>query len=287
MVLKGILEYLRNRIRDDRLYRPPPFQGWRGFIKRRINPPAPKIFPQNRIRIFGMGLIVNRYCNLSCHSCVVMGMNPPRDETTLEEIKAYLANMEGYDPDAVFRITGGEPTAMDHGKLENIAKLVRDSGYRVSLLTNGFKLVPPEWFDYIVLDKHGINDEDIEKWLVHLKSENYDKYEVRDAYWHTDIPYSMKDNISEGARCGAWMNSLTLWKDIVYPCCALMCVAWWNGDIDQKLASDLRYAGWEVYNPDLVDTIRNWRETLPGEAYRVCVTQCYRKASKTKWVKLI
>jgi len=281
MVLKGLLEHYRNRRRHDRLYRPPPDQGWRGFIKRRINPPLRKFVFDER-----MGIFLNRYCNLNCYSCAAMGMNPPRDETTLEEIRVYLTNIEGYKPGATFMLTGGEPTALDHGKLEKICDLVHEHGYTTALLTNGFKLIPTKWIDYIMLDRHGINEESIAKWEAHLKHENRETYEFREKQWHMDIPYAMKDNLTEGARCGAWMTSITLWKDIVYPCCNLMCVAWWNNDLDQKLASDLRYAGWEVHNPDLVDTIRNWRETLPGEAYRLCMTQCWRGASKTKWVKI-
>ena len=281
MVLKGLFEHYRNRCRHDRLYRPPPDQGWRGFIKRRISPPLRKFVFDER-----MGIFLNRYCNLNCYSCAAMGMNPPRDETTLEEIRAYLTNIEGYQHGATFMLTGGEPTAIDHGKLEKVCELVHERGYTTALLTNGFKLIPTKWIDYIMLDRHGINDESIAKWEAYLKHENRDTYEFREKQWHMDIPYAMKDNITEGARCGAWMTSITLWKDIVYPCCNLMCVAWWNKDIDQKLASSLRDTGWSAYNPDLVNTMLNWRETLPGEVYRLCMTKCWRGASKTKWVKI-
>ena len=281
MVLKGLLEHYRNRCRHDRLYRPPPDQGWRGFIKRRINPPPRRFVFDER-----MGLFLNRYCNLNCYSCAAMGMNPPRDETNIEEISSYLKNIEGYNPRATFLLTGGEPTAIDHGKLKRICDLIHENGYTIALLTNGFKLIPTDWIDYIMLDKHGINDEDIAKWEVHLKKENRDLYEFREKQWHMDIPYAMKDNLTEGARCGAWMKSITLWKDVVYPCCNLMCVAWWNNDIDQKLASALRDAGWNAHNPNLIETLLNWRETLPGEAYKLCMTQCWRGASKTKWMKI-
>jgi len=281
MVLKGLLEHYRNRRRIDRLYRPPPQQGWRGFINRKLNPPKTSFIPEGRMNLF-----LNRYCNLSCYSCAAMGMNPPKDETTLEELQAFLTNIKGYEKEPTFLLTGGEPTAIDHEKLEKICSLIHEMGWKTALLTNGFKLIPTKWIDYVVLDKHGINDEDIAKWEVHLEKENRDTYEFREKQWHMDIPYAIKDNLTEGARCSNWVNSVTLWKDVVYPCCNLMGVAWWDGDIDQKLASDLRYAGWEAYNPDLVDTILNWRETLPGEAYRMCMVKCWRHSSKTKWVKI-
>lgn len=281
MVLKGLIEYCRGRIRHNRLYRPPPDRGLIPYIKRKTSPPLRKFVFEER-----MGIFLNRYCNLKCYSCAAMGMNPPSDETTLEEIKAYLKNIEGYKPGATFMLTGGEPTAIDHGKLKTICDLVHDRGYTTALLTNGFKLIPTKWIDYIMLDKHGINDDDIAKWELHLKNEKREIYEFREKQWHMDIPYAMKDNLTEGARCDAWMNSITLWKDVVYPCCNLMCVAWWHGDIDQDLAGSLRDAGWSAYNPDLVDTMINWRETLPGEVYRICMTKCWRESSKTKWVKI-
>ena len=280
MVLKGLLEHYRNRRRHDRLYRPPPQQGWKGFINRRLHPPETSFIPEKR-----MNLLLNRYCNLNCYSCACMGMNPPKDETTIEELQAFLINIKGYRQDPTFLLTGGEPTAIDHGKLEKICDLIHGMGYKTALLTNGYKLIPTKWIDYIVLDKHGINDEDIAKWETHLAQEDRDSYEFREKQWHMDIPYAMKDNISKGVRCGTWM-SITLWKDVVYPCCNIMAVAWWNGDMDQKLASSLRAAGWNAYNPNLVKTIKNWRETLPGEVYRLCMTQCWKDSSKTKWVKI-
>jgi len=280
-MISEIVEYFRDRLNRIRLYRPPPERGVWPFIKRRFNPPIRRFDFEER-----MGLFLNRYCNLECFSCGALGMKPPPDETTLEEVEAYLTNIEGYNPGITFMLTGGEPTAVDHDKLRKICELVHERGYTTALLTNGFKLIPVKWIDYIMLDKHGINDADIAKWEDHLKNEKRDIYEYREKRWHMDIPYAMKDNITEGARCGSWMTSLTLWKDVVYPCCNLMCVAWWNGDIDQDLAGSLRDAGWSAFNPDLVDTIMNWRETLPGEAYKLCSTKCWRESSRTRWVKI-
>lgn len=197
-----------------------------------------------------------------------------------------MKNIEGYNPKATFLLTGGEPTAIDHGKLEKICDLIHDQGHNIAIMTNGFRLTPTEWYDYVVLDRHGINDGDIAKWEHHLKQTKHENYEVLDTLWHIDIPYSLEDNITEGARCRAWMNSITLWKDVIYPCCNIMHMAAWDGDFGKKLAPSLRDAGWNVYNPDLVETIRNWRETLPGEAFRVCSIKCWKNCSKTKWVKI-
>ena len=281
-----LLERYRYRRKQDRLYLPPPKWGFKTFLKNKLTetgliPTQKTIYPKVRLDI-----MLNRYCNLNCFSCTALGMNPSKDETTFEEIEAFVINMEGYHPGITFLLTGGEPTAIDHGKLEKICDLIHDHGYKTAILTNGFKLVPVEWFDYVLLDRHGINDDDIAKWIKHLEQADHENYEVLETLWHMDLPYSIKDNITKGARCGAWMNSISLWKDVIYLCCNLMHVSAWDGDIDQKLAFNLREAGWTAYNPDLAETIKNWRETLPGDAYRMCTVKCWKGSSKTNWVKL-
>jgi len=283
----SLLKRFRNRRKRDRLYLPPPEQGFMNFLKKQMMqrgliPTEKRFIPNKRL-----GILLNRYCNLNCFSCSAIGRNPPKDETTLDEIQAYIKNIEGYYPESVFMLTGGEPTAIDHGKLEKICSLIHERGHKTAILTNGFRLIPVEWIDYVVLDRHGINDDAIAKWKKHLKIANRENYDVFDTLWHMDIAYSLKDNITVGARCSSWTNTITLWKDVVYPCCTHMHMAVWDSEIlDQKLASNLRDAGWNAYNPDLVETIRNWRETLPGEAFRVCSIKCWKHSSKTRWVKI-
>jgi len=212
-------------------------------------------------------------------------MRPPPDETTTSEIANFLRNLGEYAPGSTVMLTGGEPTAVDHGKLKTVCSLIHDHGYKVALLTNGFKLIPVEWVDYIILDKHGINDADISKWEAHLEEAGRD-IDYRDKYFHMDIPYSMDGNITKGARCNNWIYTLTLWRDVVYPCCNMMCVAWWNNDYGDILAPALRKAGWNADNLELADDIRAWRTTLPGEAYRTCTLGCWRDAPRTRWVKI-
>lgn len=283
----SLLKRYRNRRRQDRLYLPPPKQGFKMLLKNKLIEYGLITTPKRFYPTERLGIMLNRYCNLNCYSCAALGMNPPPDETTFEEIKSFVTNMEGYKPGITFLLTGGEPTAIDHGKLEKICDLIHEHGYKTALMTNGFKLVPAEWIDYVILDRHGINDDDIAKWELHLKQAKHEKYEVLDTLWHMDLPYSTKDNITRGARCPAWMNSITLWKDVVYLCCNHMHAAMWDSEkLDKKLASSLRDAGWNAHNPDLVETIHNWRDTLPGEAYRVCSIKCYKHSSKTRWVKI-
>lgn len=279
ILISGIIRHLINRVRDDRLYKSPPHQGLKGVIKRMVDKP-PSYIPKRRINIF-----LNRYCNLSCFSCAALGMDPPRDETTLEEIIAFLQKMVYHDPGSTVMLTGGEPTAIDHGKLKEICDEIHDHGFKTAMLTNGFKIAPVEWFDYIILDKHGINDADIKKWEKHLKAHGRD-IDYREKYHHMDIPYSIEGNITKGARCNNWIHTLTLWRDVVYPCCNIMCVAWWADDYNKILAPALRKNGWTVDNPELANTIRNWRETLPAEVYRICTLLCWKEAPRTKWVKI-
>jgi hypothetical protein len=213
-------------------------------------------------------------------------MNPPPDETTVEEIIVFLQKMVYYAPGSTVMLTGGEPTAYDHGKLKEICDEIHLHGFKVALLTNGYKLIPVDWVDYIILDKHGeANEGSIKHWEDHLKAHGRD-IDYRDKYYHMDIPYSIEGNITKGARCNNWIQTLTLWRDVVYPCCNIMCAAWWAGDYGDILDPALRKNGWTITNPELANTIRNWRDTLPAEAYRTCTLQCWRDAPRTKWVKI-
>ena len=276
-----ILEYIKNKRKHDKLRRPPPQQGIWNFIRRKIGTKKVKVIEGRTLSIF-----VNRYCNLQCFSCGVMGTNPPPQETSLEDIESFLTNIDGYKSGSTIMIIGGEPTMIEYTKLERICDLVHEHGYKTAMTTNGFKLIPPEWMDYIILDKHGINDDDIAKWELHLKEHNRDDYNVREKYYHKDIRYSLEDNTTLGPKCSGWIASITQAMDVVYPCCAMNSIPLWHGDDGEHLASLLREAGWNVHNPNLPDTIRNWRTTLPAEVFKVCTTMCWRDAKKTKWVRI-
>jgi len=60
-----------------------------------------------------------------------------------------------------------------------------------------------------------------------------------------------------------------------------MCVEWWHDTFEVTMS--LIDSGWVVDNPNLVDYINDWRETLPSEVYRLCSIGCWKDANKASW----
>lgn len=270
-----MLRDFKARLKLDRL-RPPGQRGYIAYFKRRFN--KKKVIPNRSLSIF-----INRYCNLSCFSCGALGMDPSPDETSMEDISIFLDKFRDYRPGSTIIITGGEPTMVDRNKLKQICNAIHEAGYKVAMLTNGFRLHPLEWFDYVTLDLHGTNTKEIDVWRTALKDGGR-WFEETDKTYHQDMRYAMKENITHGLRCTSLMKPLTLWKDVIYPCCNIMCVEWWNKT--DVVTRALKKAKWTIYNPWILRTVKDWRETLPDEFIRMCSLQCWRNADKAIWKKI-
>lgn len=72
----SLLKRYRDRRKRDRLYLPPPEQGFKTFLKSKLIeygliPPTKRVYPTERL-----GIALNSYCNLKCFSCIAMGMTP-------------------------------------------------------------------------------------------------------------------------------------------------------------------------------------------------------------------
>ena len=80
-----------------------------------------------------------------------------------------------------------------------------------------------------------------------------------------------------GVSCPRWLQP-TLWLDVIYPCCGMAQMEGWDNDM--ILRDSLREAGWTTKNPDLADTMRDWRRTIPAEVIKKCLFSCwkYRKS---------
>jgi len=211
-----------------------------------------------------------------------MSPRPKVEHTSLEDIELFLEQMAYLHPYSYVTLIGGEPTA--YPWLREACELVRKYGFKPTMITNGYKIVPPEWFDYIIIDLHGdTNQQQIKKWKELLEESNI-TWGMYKKQYHRDVRVALEDNITKGARCSNWLKPLTLWKNIVYPCCNLMCVEWWNNDHSSTLA--LKKAGWTTDNLNLSWTIKNWRRTLPPSVYRMCTIKCWKDADKARWGKV-
>lgn len=232
-----------------------------------------------------IGIGVTNCCNLKCFSCVSLcdtplGSNTFRKEKyylKAETLDLFLQRMEGFRLERWLTYTGGEATTMRIPDLEALAIIGHKHNRKVALVTNSFRLdkLNPFVFDYIRIDSHGeMNEPDIRKGVAHLKSVGYKNYEVMETLNHLDFHEAIKRRfVTDGLKCSIWMG-VSLWGETVYPCC---CLAQMDGFYNfNKIRDSLNKAGWNVNNPDLKDTVENWKETVPAEVVKMCSLYCWR-----------
>jgi organic radical activating enzyme len=239
---------------------------------------------------------VNNFCNRKCFSCVSLCdkpfNNPWRDkrrEIRINDVKKAIPRILEYASYEGVTLAGGEPTAMNLIKLMRISKIIRDNELKGHILTNGFRIrnISPYNFDYIILDDHGTNTDDVRKSIDYFKELGYENYAVKKAYVHKDFNEARETPIiTEGFDCNGWMQP-TLWLDLVYPCCGMPQMEGW--DNDTIIRDTLRKNGWTCDNPDLAEVLKNWRKTIPNEVVNKCLFSCwkfrkkYTKVNIAKW----
>ena len=271
-----VFRKLKEALKRDSL-RPPNNKGVLSYIDRKLNPR--KKIPNRHCSIF-----LTTMCNLDCFSCGALGMDPrPKVEhTSLRAIEKFLQHMEKIHPGTYIMLTGGEPTT--YPQLKEACQLVRKYGFHPAMLTNGYKIVPVDWFDSIMIDDHGsLNSKEVALWIEHLQGSDI-IWDVHQKQYHQDMRYAMDGIITKGLRCSNFLKPLTLWKNVIYPCCNVMCLEWWHND--NSVTKGFIREGWTVDNDDFPDTFKNWRDTLPLEFYKMCSLKCWRDTSQRKWVKL-
>lgn len=227
---------------------------------------------------------VNNYCNLQCFSCAAlchtpMGSNTFRDiprDTRPSHLALFLDRIRPRYKNAWIRFVGGEPMMSPY--IEELARVARKLGWKTSILTNGYRLIEynPFIFDHIHLDEHGINTETIEQCISYLESKRFRNYKVSIVTRHRDL--SIRRSLPPQGRCRP-MKLVTLWQDVVYPCCSMFYVEGWN---NHTRGTDLLVeAGWCINNPDLADVLKNWEKTLPKEIFDVvCKPGCWKLRPK-------
>lgn len=253
---------------------------------------------------FGDKGYVNRYeislnntCNLKCYSCSSLcdkpiGSNVFRDKIkfqSLEGIKRFLSSLKDYRKNYWVRLVGGEPTIpnnLEFDYLEKISELCKKYNYKLDILTNGFRIMDynPFIFDYIHLDYHGgINAEHIDTAIKYFNDVGYKNYNVQPTLKHFDIQKKIGYPTS-GIKCPEFMKSITLWKNVVYPCCISPYLGgWWNTkELDESLVKH----GWNVYSDKLDLIIDNWEYSLPDVFYKFCNIRCWRNNKKVEWVDI-
>ena len=238
---------------------------------------------------------VNNYCNLRCYSCaslchIPMGSNSFRDKprnTLPAHLDLFLDRIKSYRKNAWVRFVGGEPMMSPY--IEELVDVAHKWGRKTSILTNGHRLVEhdPFIFNHIHLDDHGTNTKTIKQCINYLESKGFKNYKISRVHAHRDL--SFRRSRPPKGRCNIQkrMELLTLWQEVVYPCCSMHYVEGW--DNHTKGTDLLIEAGWHVNNPDLSKVLTNWKQHFPNKIFNVvCRPGCWKLRPKEgPWKNLL
>lgn len=236
-------------------------------------------------------IITNNFCNMGCYSCSALcnrpiGSNPFRWKkhiTPIEDISKFLKLIEGYRPKYWIRLSGGEVTLCPPEYVKEICELSHQHGRPISLLTNGAKIKDfnPHWFDFIHLDEHTANEKNIYEVARHFKEINYPHFQILTTKIHRDLELQRTNNVTKGLQCDAWLQAVSLWRETIYPCCVIPFLDGWNNDT--KIRESLQEYGWSIHNPNLVQTMGNYRQTTPPQVAYACQLQCWKDGPNVKY----
>lgn len=237
-------------------------------------------------------LSVTNLCNLHCEYCLNLCESPIQKdsphiwrrnvwELSPAMLSIFCERMKGIGENDLHLLTGGEPTAIPVRRLQALTDVLISWKRKIALLTNGYGLMdlPKEYvrqISHIWLDNHGTNLEVVAEcrhWLsdfgyrgvVHVKTSN--KY-------HFNYRAGMAHPLNQGRRCRRWLTTPELSpRGILHPCCNTQWLMAHNNDT--RMEDELKAAGWHVHNPDLVETLRNWRSTMPAYVNDQCLNVCW------------
>ena len=236
-------------------------------------------------------IITNNYCNQQCWSCSALcntafGSNPFRakpETTPIENISKFLDLIEGYRPKHWIRLSGGEVTLCSPEYIEEIVELVHQHGRNISLLTNAARIdqLDPHLFDFIHLDEHIVNHDLIYSTAKHFKEAGFHRFQIWVTKEHRDLELQRTSHITQGLRCSAMMEAITLWRDIVYPCCVIAFLDGWNNNT--LIRENQKTTGWSIDNPNLVETMENYINTLGRDTVYACHLQCWKDGPNLRY----
>lgn len=273
-----ILEKLEKALRQD--WMAPPNRGALAYLGRVLRRRSKLVIDMNARR--GV-VMVTSDCNLDCFGCVARGPHWRSESTNYHSIIRFFRILRELYPGCNVHFTGGEPTLYEN--IELAAVTAKFYGFAVDMLTNGARLIDLTPFDNVLVDDHGVNHEDVLRFVEHCKSYPHLNWDVKNSRWHRDTAAAIRGNLTKGVRCAGWMFALMLRGDVFYPCCNLPVADFWHGGTAVEDA--FREAGWHVDNPEAADVVRRWRETVPDIAYRVCALGCWQNCAHEVGWRLI
>ncbi|WP_187985023.1 radical SAM protein [Vibrio metschnikovii] len=206
----------------------------------------------------------------------------------VSDINAFCELMTGIGEADPHILTGGEITTLPVATIETYIDMLHSFGRKIGMRTNGYNIcgISPkklQMLDRIYLNDHGINREAIDSSREYLDKHFHGNLILEESLKHRDLRSIVKHGqgtIEQALSCNHLLATLTLLPPVVLPCCntwALM-----NSLNSDLMMTALINAGWTIHNPNLKETLRNWRTTLPKEFLQTyCADSCYMTRSDT------
>jgi len=235
------------------------------------------------------GIKTNNYCNLHCEHCSNLCHIPinrnheniwrrGKYEISIEDLTAFCERFKGIGESSQHIILGGETTMMPVDKVEGIIGVLDNYNRKIVMQTTGYNLMGIDKkslnkISEIRLADHSINSDHIKNCRGYLGSFYKGKLVVKYIKIHYDLDVAMGHIKNVGKVCNRWMRSLTLWGSVLYPCCPLPLLMMKNND--KRMQEELTLAGWSVHSNEFMETVKNWRNTIPPYIIEQCKNVCW------------
>lgn len=227
-------------------------------------------------------------CNLQCDCCSVHAnlsidknsVYPERQtlyRMKIDEVERIINKLDGMGMEDWHRLTGGEPTLFIDDCVDAINLLYSAGRKNICLATNGLHLmdIPIRTLNkiqWIELDNHGVNDDLVQKIQRHLKKHYKNFTRVIEYKKHYDLHYA-RFHPKNRWYCGHVIRVIKFRDNIIYPCGHFECLTTFRHDT--HIQDLLKEYSWTLSNPDLPFLLRNWRETIPLDIFKYCIS-CWR-----------
>jgi hypothetical protein len=232
-------------------------------------------------------------CNLHCDHCDV-GCDLPisKDSSnifrqtssvaTYDDIEKFCIAFSGIGEENIHILQGGEITVLPTNKISNYIDIFSKYGRKVGMKTNCFNVVEMtedtlEKLACIHLTNHGINQKAVDVAFEYLEKNYSGEIVVTSVIDHRDMKTLIKHgkgSVDQGVNCNHLLATMTYIPPVIYPCCNSWAIM--HNLNDAYVHNLLIDAGWSINNPDLKETIANWRQTLPQIFFeKLCAESCY------------